>query len=348
MGERLTFLQNKLKQFKDKFYKDLEKRKHKKFKKLSPSLSEIWNTQNQWIPDLNLTNQDRLNIRNKEEIDDFIILQAMNLLQKQYPTITTQPPSLAFSTGYSYCPSETVQITHTGAHHWVLLSSMYSKTAIYDSLNLQPTDFLLNQIWQLFSCDNSMPNFEQIKCYEQVGSTDCGLFAIAYAADILNGNNIYDLIYAQTKMREHLIACFEQRKITTFPLYEKRNTEKVVTYKKTSSPWNKLRGSARLRSKATQNFTHKIKLSNRFETKEADLQKKDLNKSIEVTSKAVGNKMKTTDTICNISSTKLSESEISLLNKELNFCPSTKEPNKEQLLDDLYFFCQKLKLKEYF
>ena len=108
MGERLTFLQNKLKQFKDKLYKEPEKRNHKKFKNLSPSLSEIWNTQNQWIPDLNLTNQDRLNIRNNEEIDDFIILQAINLLQKQYPTITTQAPSLAFSTGYSYCPSETV------------------------------------------------------------------------------------------------------------------------------------------------------------------------------------------------------------------------------------------------
>ena len=146
-------------------------------------------------------------------------------------------------------------------------------------------------------------------------------------------------------MREHLIACFEQRKITTFPLYEKRNTEKVVTYKETSSPWNKPRRSARLRSKATQNFTNKIKLSNRFKTKEGGLQKKDLNKSIELTSKAVRNKMKTTDTICNISSTKLSESEISLLNKGLNFCPSTKQPNKEQLLDDLYFFCRKLKLK---
>ena len=129
-------LQNKLKQFKDKLYKELEKKKHKNINKLSPSLSEIWNTQNQWIPDLNLTNQDRLNIQNNEEIDDFIILQAMNLLQKQYPTITTQPPSLAFSTGYSYCPSETVQITHTGSHHWVLLSFMYSKLAIYDSLNL--------------------------------------------------------------------------------------------------------------------------------------------------------------------------------------------------------------------
>ena len=41
--------------------------------------------QNQWIPDLNLTNEDQLNIRNQEEIDDFIILQAMNLLQKQHP-----------------------------------------------------------------------------------------------------------------------------------------------------------------------------------------------------------------------------------------------------------------------
>ena len=76
-----------------------------------------------------------------------------------------------------------------------------------------------------------MPNFEQIRCYKQVGSTDCGLFAIASAVDILNGNNVYDLIYHQTKMREHLI---EQRKLTTFPLYEKRITEKTITYKETS------------------------------------------------------------------------------------------------------------------
>ena len=40
-----------------------------------------------------------------------------------------------------------------------------------------------------------MPNFEQIKCYEQVRSTDSGVFAIAYAVDILNGGNVYDLVY---------------------------------------------------------------------------------------------------------------------------------------------------------
>ena len=42
-------------------------------------------------------------------------------------------------------------------------------------------------------------------------------------------------------MTEYLIACFEQRKITKFPLYGKRNREKVVTYKETSLPWTKPR-----------------------------------------------------------------------------------------------------------
>ena len=58
--------------------------------------------------------------------------------------------------------------------------------------------------------------------------------------------------------------------------------------------------------------------------------------------------MKTAGAICNISSTKLIESDISVLNKGLNFALSTKEPNKEQLLDDLYFFCRNLKLKKSF
>ena len=54
-----------------------------------------------------------------------------------------------------------------------------------------------------------MPSFEQIKCYKQVEKTDCKLFATTYAVDNLNGNNIYDLIQGQIKMKEHLIPCLE-------------------------------------------------------------------------------------------------------------------------------------------
>ena len=102
----------------------------------------------------------------------------------------------------------------------------------------------------------------------------------------------------------------------------------MVTYKETSSPWKKPRRSTRLKSKTIQNLANKIKLSNRFETKGADLQKKNLNKIIKITSKAVRNKMKTTDTICSISSTKLSESEISLLNKDSIPIPQRKNLTK--------------------
>ena len=61
-----------------------------------------------------------------------------------------------------------------------------------------------------------MPNPEQITCYKQDGCTDCGLFAIAYAVDILNANNVYDLIFDQIKMRKQL----------TLELYEKSKSLK--------------------------------------------------------------------------------------------------------------------------
>ena len=47
--------------------------------------------------------------------------------------------------------------------------------------------------------------------------------------------------------------------------------------------------------------------------------------------------MKTTVTIWNITPTKLSESELLPLNKGLNFCPLTKEPNKEQQFQKAVF-----------
>ena len=48
-------------------------------------------------------------------------------------------------------------------------------------------------------------------------------------------------------------------------------------------------------------------------------------------SKPANSKIKTPDATCNIFSIKLSESETSFVNKRLNFCPTMKEPMKEQL-----------------
>ena len=39
---------------------------------------------------------------------------------------------------------------------------------------------------------------------------------------------------------------------------------------------------------------------------------------------------------------------MSLLDKGLNFCPSTKDVNNEELLDDTFAYCRKLRLKYHF
>ena len=58
--------------------------------------------------------------------------------------------------------------------------------------------------------------------------------------------------------------------------------EKIMTTRKSCVKYNYV---APLKSKTTQNFTNKIKLLNRFETKSADSQNKKLNKYIETLSK---------------------------------------------------------------
>ena len=69
-----------------------------------------------------------------------------------------------------------------------------------------------------------------------------------------------------------------------------------------------------------KNLTNKINLLNNLETQGADSQKINLIKSIEIPSKVVKKKIfayiKTSDTICNISLTKLRESETSPLKKD--------------------------------
>ena len=186
-----------------------------------------------WVPSLNLKKGNRSNILNDEELYDLHAITAMNLLQKDKPIIV-QPPSLMYATGVDYCPFETVQVAHNGAHHLLLLSFM--KGTIYDSLNMRPTDILLNQITQLFSPDEAMPAYKRHRCHKQLGSTDCDVFAIAYASDVLLGNEPEKNRYEQSKMREHIVNCFELGKLTPFPKY--RTEDKFVSSTSDNKPNN--------------------------------------------------------------------------------------------------------------
>jgi len=171
-----------------------------------------------WIESLHLTRVDRRNIARDTDVDDRIIHASLKLLQRQYPLLYVQAPSVHTTMGgFDYCPHETVQIVHNGANHWILLSSLAGNIVVFDSLNTRPTQVLIKQISQLFSADRRTPPFRQVVCHKQLGSTDCGLFAIAYSIDLLCGVRPNDVIYDQSKMRKHLIGCLEVGVILPFP-----------------------------------------------------------------------------------------------------------------------------------
>lgn len=46
---------------------------------------------------------------------------------------------------------------------------------------------------------------------------NCGVFAIAYAADILSGISPIMSVYDVDKMRSHFIKCLEEEELTPFP-----------------------------------------------------------------------------------------------------------------------------------
>ena len=77
---------------------------------------------------------------------------------------------------------------------------------------------LLNKYHNCFLL-TTLPMYEQVTWHKQCGVTDCGLFTFAYEIDLLLGNDPSNIIYDQSKMRPHLIHCFEKEEITSFPKY---------------------------------------------------------------------------------------------------------------------------------
>ena len=221
--QRLKILTEELTIFSNQLSKRLSKRKELKLKKLLKEIPisppEFAHINNTWIENLDLTANDKEIILSNQDLHDGIIGAAINLIQRQFPILVIQSPSLYFAYGFEYCPYETIKIIHNNALHWILLSSFNGEVRIFDSLNTDPTIETLQQIKQLFSPDNTFPQYQPSPCHKQVGTTDCGVFAIAYSIDILFGNNPSEIVYDQSKLRQHLVLVHRQPKILMIQSY---------------------------------------------------------------------------------------------------------------------------------
>ena len=64
---------------------------------------------------------------------------------------------------------------------------------------------------------------------QQRWKCDCGLFVIATALHIAAGNNIEEVSFDQTKMRSHLVQCFEMKALSPFPQTKKKVKRSTLT-----------------------------------------------------------------------------------------------------------------------
>ena len=122
----------------------------------------------------------------------------------------------------TYSPVNTIHIHHNGHGHFVVSpSSPVGKVKIYDSLNLTPTQELLDQIKAVYSVDSSLPEIGRVFISAtQNGNVDCGIFAIVYAIDIAAENNPTTFVYDQREMRQHLLECLQNHIMKPFPRFK--------------------------------------------------------------------------------------------------------------------------------
>ena len=99
------------------------------------------------------------------------------------------------------------------SHHWILPSPFNREVKIFGSLFTHLTIEILQEIKQLFSPGNALPQYQVSACYKQVATTDCGVLAIVYSF----GNYLSEMVYEQSKLRQHFVDCWQKRNIGNIP-----------------------------------------------------------------------------------------------------------------------------------
>ena len=98
---------------------------------------------------------------------------------------------------------------------------------IFDSFPPAPTSHLMNQIAALLATPKPAITVNYMDTQMQCGSTDCGIFAIAFATALANGEQPGGFHFEQPRMRKHLMHCLEAQYLSAFPVTRRRRAAKV-------------------------------------------------------------------------------------------------------------------------
>jgi Ulp1 family protease len=125
---------------------------------------------------------------------------------------------------YQSSNEDFVQLINVAGNHWVCASNRLSPPGIvhvYDSLPSSSinSSSLHRQIAAIVKTEYTSFTVKHVDVQRQVGSSDCGLFAIVYATSLCSGLDPHTLKYDQSKMRSNFLSCVESGCLDT-PKYK--------------------------------------------------------------------------------------------------------------------------------
>jgi hypothetical protein len=98
----------------------------------------------------------------------------------------------------------------------------------FDSFHGKPTPSQQTIIADLIKTEKEEIQINMLNVQMQVGSADCGLFALAFTTAIVHGHDPTELYFDQWKMRSHLIDSLEKKEPVMFPLIKVQKRRKKI------------------------------------------------------------------------------------------------------------------------
>ena len=120
-----------------------------------------------------------------------------SLLSSQFPSLCgLYSTLLGQNLSFPVTRDSFVQILNAGGNHWITIQHTQSFSVnVFDSkFSTMPMDVKMN----LLCCSSSRITVH--KTQSQIGSSDCGVFAIAFATDLAFGLNPASHHYEQDKL----------------------------------------------------------------------------------------------------------------------------------------------------
>ena len=179
------------------------------------------------------------------------MLRPQNFLHNQFPYVdgledTVLGPTFQFS----IAGGEFVQVLHDGGLHWICVSNIGCAKGVvkcFDSYNNRGyiKKYVGKQVASIIRELSPQLTVRITAVQQQQNGTDCGVFALAYATSLLNGQDPESVTYDTSKLRSHLLHWLHQGHMSPFPLTETKHDRcktkdvALILYCSCRMPWQK-------------------------------------------------------------------------------------------------------------